>query len=131
LPCSRSSNLLTRRGCGDASSSAASIVASSEGKGIAHHRSATLGERESRAIYRSGFWIRDLEYLKPGPKVSVNKDYFEIDGKPLAVIGTTYMSSEVQRLYFEHPNAYVWDQDLAQISSAGLNMIAQAGGRVG
>jgi len=33
------------------------------------------------------------------------------------------MSSEVQRLYFEHPNAYVWDQDLAQISSAGLNMI--------
>jgi hypothetical protein len=76
-----------------------------------------------RATYRSGFWIRDLEYLKSGAKLSVNKDYFELDGKPLAVIGTTYMSSEVQRLYFEHPNAYVWDQDLAQISAAGLNMI--------
>ena len=33
--------------------------------------------------------------------------------KPLAVIGTTYMSSEVQRLYFEHPNVYIWNQDLA------------------
>lgn len=76
-----------------------------------------------RRIYHSGFWIRDLEYLKSGPRLSVNHDYFELDGKPLAVVGTTYMSSEVQRLYFEHPNAYVWDQDLAQIQSAGLNMI--------
>src|SRR5215475_8461223 len=76
-----------------------------------------------RSTYRSGFWIRDPEYLRSGPKLSVNRDYFELDGHPLAVIGTTYMSSEVQRLYFEHPNAYVWDQDLAQIHSAGLNMI--------
>lgn len=76
-----------------------------------------------RAIYRSGFWIRDLDYLRSGPKLSVNRDYFELDGHPLAVIGTTYMSSEVQRLYFEHPNAYIWDEDLAQIHSAGLNMI--------
>ena len=76
-----------------------------------------------RRVYRSGFWIRDLEYLKSGPRLSVNRDYFELDGKPLAVVGTTYMSSEVQRLYFEHPNAYVWDQDLAQIHGAGLNMI--------
>ncbi|HLK04457.1 MAG TPA: hypothetical protein VKT53_08455 [Candidatus Acidoferrum sp.] len=76
-----------------------------------------------RQVYRSGFWLRDLEYLNSGPKLSVNRDYFELDGKPLGVVGTTYMSSEVQRLYFEHPNAYVWDQDLAQIHSAGLNMI--------
>ena len=76
-----------------------------------------------RRIYRSGFWIRDLDYLKSGPRLSVNHDFFELDGKPLAVVGTTYMSSEVQRLYFEHPNVYVWDQDLAQIHGAGLNMI--------
>ncbi len=76
-----------------------------------------------RRVYRSGFWIRDLEYLKSGPRLSVNRDYFELGGKPLAVVGTTYMSSEVQRLYFEHPNAYVWDQDLSQIHGAGLNMI--------
>jgi hypothetical protein len=75
------------------------------------------------AIYHSAFWIRDLDYLRSGPKLSVNKDYFELDGKPLAVIGTTYMSSEVQRLYFDHPNVYVWDRDLRQIHDAGLNMV--------
>jgi len=53
----------------------------------------------------------------------VNRDYFEVDGHPLAVVGTTYMSSEVQRLYFEHPNVYIWNQDLAQIHDAGLNML--------
>ncbi len=80
------------------------------------------GERV-RAIYHSAFWIRDESFLRSGPRLSVNHDYFELDGRPLAVIGTTYMSSEVQRLYFEHPNVYVWNQDLAQIHDAGLNMI--------
>jgi hypothetical protein len=76
-----------------------------------------------RAIYHSGFWIRDEAYLRSGPRMTVNKDYFELDGQPLAVVGTTYMSSEFQRLFFERPNVYVWDQDLAQIHSGGLNMI--------
>jgi hypothetical protein len=76
-----------------------------------------------RARYHSGFWIRDADYLRSGPKLTVNPDYFELEGQSLAVVGTTYMSSEVQRLYFEHPNTYVWDRDLAQIHQAGLNMI--------
>jgi hypothetical protein len=76
-----------------------------------------------RAVYRSGFWVRDLAYLNSGPRLSVNQDYFQLDGHPLAVVGTTYMSSEVQRLYFEHPNVFVWDQDLGQIRAFGLNMI--------
>lgn len=76
-----------------------------------------------RAIYHSGFWIRDLDYLRSGPHLSVNPNYFELNGRPLAVVGTTYMASDVQRLYFEHPNVYVWDKDLGQISGAGLNMI--------
>jgi len=76
-----------------------------------------------RAIYRSAFWIRDEAFLRSGPKLGVNSDYFTIDGKPLAVVGTTYMSSEVQRLFFDHPNVYVWNSDLGLIHSAGLNMI--------
>jgi hypothetical protein len=76
-----------------------------------------------RAIYRSGFWIRDEAYLRSGAHLSVNQDYFELDGHALAVAGTTYMASDAQRLYFEHPNVYVWDRDLAQIHSSGLNMI--------
>lgn len=76
-----------------------------------------------RAVAHTGFWIRDLDYLRSGPRLSVNHDYFEIDGKPIGVIGTTYMASDVQRLYFDHPNVYTWNEDLAQIGAAGLNMI--------
>jgi hypothetical protein len=76
-----------------------------------------------RAIHHSGFWVRDQAFLRSGPRMTVNKDYFELDGQPLAVVGTTYMSREFQRLYFARPNVYVWDQDLAQIHSASLNMI--------
>jgi hypothetical protein len=75
------------------------------------------------AAYHSAFWMRDQAYLRSGPKLSVNKDYLELDGRPLAVVGTTYMASDVQRLFFDHPNVYVWDRDLGQISNAGLNMI--------
>jgi len=76
-----------------------------------------------RAVYHAGFWIRDEEFLRSGARLSVNHDFFELDGHPLAVVGTTYMSSEVQRLYFDHPNAYIWDRDMAQIQAAGLNML--------
>jgi len=76
-----------------------------------------------RAAYNSGFWIRDSEFLRSGPHLTVNHDFFELDGHPIAVVGTTYMSSEVQRLYFDHPNVYVWDRDMAQIQAAGLNML--------
>ncbi len=69
----------------------------------------------------SGFATKTI--LRSGPHLAVNHDYFELDGHPLAVVGTTYMSSEVQRLYFEHPNVYMWNQDIAQIQDAGLNMI--------
>lgn len=75
------------------------------------------------ARYRSAFWVRDEAYLRSGPRVAVNKDFFELDGRPVAVMGTTYMASDVQRLFFEHPNVYVWDKDLEHIRSAGLNML--------
>src|SRR5215469_8228335 len=94
-----------------------------QGKGLYIIEAQLLHGNRVQAVYHSGFWIRDDASLRSGPRISVNRDYFEVDGRPLAVIGTTYMSSEVQRLYFEHPNIYVWNQDLAQIHDAGLNMI--------
>jgi hypothetical protein len=94
-----------------------------EGKGLYIVEAQLLEGDRVRAIYHSAFWIRDESFLRSGPHLSVNHDYFELDGQPLAVVGTTYMSSEVQRLYFEHANVYVWNQDLAQIHDAGLNMI--------
>jgi hypothetical protein len=92
-------------------------------KGLHIVEAELLEGNKRRAFYRSGFWIRDEAYLRSGPRLTVNHDYFEVDGHPQAIVGTTYMSSDVQRLYFEHPNVYVWDQDLGQIHAAGLNMI--------
>jgi hypothetical protein len=99
------------------------LLAAPKSRGLHIVEAELLEANAVRAIYRSGFWIRDDALLRSGPRLAVNQDYFEIDGHPLAVAGTTYMSSEAQRLYFEHPNVYVWDRDLAQIHAAGLNMI--------
>jgi hypothetical protein len=93
------------------------------GKGLQFIEARLLEGSTLCAVYHSAFWIRDEAFLRSGPKLAVNSDYFTIDGKPLAVVGTTYMSSEVQRLFFDHPNVYVWNSDLSLIHSAGLNMI--------
>ncbi|HYM79149.1 MAG TPA: hypothetical protein VE377_24455 [Candidatus Dormibacteraeota bacterium] len=107
----------------DIPSSAPVALPAPQSKGLYIIEAQLLEGDRVRAIYHSGFWVRDLDYLRSGPHLGVNHDYFELDGHPLAVVGTTYMSSEVQRLFFEHPNVYVWNQDLGQIHDAGLNMI--------
>ncbi len=94
------------------------------GKGMFRIDAELLEGERVRARYHSGFWLRTETSLKrDGPRLTVDQDYFSIDGHPIAVVGTTYMSSEVQRLFFEHPNVAVWDRDLGQIADAGLNMV--------
>ena len=94
-----------------------------DGKGFHTVEATLLRDGKPLRTYRSGFWMRDWQYLLSGPKLTVDSDYFELNGKPLPVVGTTYMSGDVSRLYLLMPNAYVWDHDIAQIHSAGLNMI--------
>ena len=99
------------------------VLPAPSGKGLYVVEAQLLDGDQVRARYHSGFWIRDEAYLRSGALVTVNKDYFERDGKPFAVVGTTYMSSEAQRLYFEYPNVYLWNREMGEIHSAGLNMI--------
>jgi hypothetical protein len=99
------------------------VLPAATSKGLYVIEARLLEGNAIRAIYHSAFWIRDEAFLRSGPRFGVNADYLTIDEKPLAVVGTTYMSSEVQRLYFDHPNVYVWNSDLGLIHSAGLNMI--------
>jgi len=94
-----------------------------EGKGFHTVEATLLRDGKPLRIYRSGFWMRDFSYLLSGPKLTVGRDYFKLDGKPLPVVGTTYMAGDVSRLYLLLPNAYVWDRDMAQIHAAGLDMI--------
>jgi hypothetical protein len=103
--------------------STTTVLPAASGKGLYLIEARLLEGTTVRAIYHSAFWIRDEEYLRSGPKLGINSDYFTIDGKPLAVVGTTYMSSEVQRLYFDHPNVYVWNSDMSLIHGTGLNML--------
>jgi len=121
FPESESSNRTTVTGA--VPSTGLIVLPPPAGRGLFIIEAQLLEGDRARAIYHSGFWIRDEAYLRSGPHLSVNRDFFVLDGHPLAVVGTTYMSSEVQRLYFEHPNVYVWDQDLGQIHDARLNMI--------
>lgn len=99
------------------------ILPAAQGKGLQIIEARLLEGTNLLAIYHSAYWIRDEAFLRSGPKLAVNADYFTIDGEPLAVVGTTYMSSEVQRLFFDHPNVSVWNSDLSLIHSAGLNMV--------
>jgi hypothetical protein len=100
------------------------LPASAEGGRGFHTVEATLiRDGKPVRIYRSGYWMRDWNYLLSGPKLTTGSDYFQLDGKPLPVVGTTYMSGDVSRMYLIQPNAYVWDTDMAQIRGAGLNMI--------
>ncbi len=98
-------------------------AAAASGHGLHSVEATLLRNGKPLRVYRSGFWMRDWQYLISGPKLTVGTDFFELDGKPLPVVGTTYMSSDVARLYLSKPNAWVWDQDMAQIHGEGLNMI--------
>jgi len=95
----------------------------SEGKGL-HVLTARLYAGDAlRGFYRAGFWLREEAFLRSGPRVTVNEDFFEVDGRPQLVVGTTYMASDVQREFFMSPNPYIWDRDMEEIRSAGFNML--------
>jgi hypothetical protein len=76
-----------------------------------------------RGIYRTGFWIRDHSYLASGPRVTVNNDFFEIDGQPTPILGSNYMASDVQRDFFMLPNPYIWEHDFSDMQRNGVNMV--------
>ncbi len=107
----------------DLAGDSAVMLPPASGKGFHRIDARLLEGSEVRAVYHSGFWIRDEDFLHSGPKLGANEDYLTVNGKPLAVVGTTYMASDVQRLFFDHPNVYVWDRDMAQIKGAGINML--------
>jgi len=98
-------------------------LAPSPANGLVKIHARVLASQKEIASYNTGFWMRDEAALRSGPVVSLNSDYFLIDGKVQPIVGTTTMASDVQRQYFEHPNAFVWNRDMDEIQRAGLNML--------
>lgn len=74
-------------------------------------------------ILRQGFWGRDASLLAEGSPITCDRDYFIKDGRPLPIVGMTYMTSDVARKFLFLPNADVWDRDMAQMAKAGINWI--------
>ena len=74
-------------------------------------------------VYESGFWVYDEELMKRGKPLTVDKHFFNRDGKVFPVTGTTYMASDVHRRFLFEPNPLVWDRDFHAMKEAGVNMV--------
>ncbi|MFC5467374.1 beta-galactosidase [Cohnella suwonensis] len=83
---------------------------------------ATSDAGEVRRL-RQGFWGIDSALLREGEWLRCDRDYFRKDGRPLPIVGMTYMGSDVARKFLFMPNAAVWDRDIAQMKKAGINLI--------
>jgi len=77
---------------------------------------------EAQCIFQ-GFCVRDEAVLKSLETVKCTKDYFVIDGKMQAIVGTTYMSGEVSRSYLQLPNVSNWLNDMREMKRVGLNWL--------
>lgn len=80
-------------------------------------------DHNEKRILHQGFWCKDHELLTQGELLSVDRDYFQKDGRPFPIVGMTYMTSDVARYFFFLPNAHLWDKDMAHMKRAGINYI--------
>ncbi|WP_309120872.1 beta-galactosidase [Paenibacillus sp.] len=83
---------------------------------------ATADDGERRVL-RQGYWGMDRALLEAGEPLAVGRDYFVKNGKPLPIVGMTYMTSDVARKFLFLPNVEAWDRDMAQMKKAGINLI--------
>jgi prepilin-type processing-associated H-X9-DG protein len=83
---------------------------------------AVSSKGETRILHQ-GFWGMDKTLLTIGVPLTCDRDYFQKDGRPMPIVGMTYMTSDVARYFLFLPNPYIWDRDMAQMKRAGINYI--------
>jgi hypothetical protein len=71
----------------------------------------------------TGFWVRDADLLRVGPRLSVSRDWIRRDGRVLPIVGTTYMGSDVHRKFLFEPNPHLWDRDFEEMARRGVNLV--------
>lgn len=120
----------------------ASVVIRDDGGGVVHRQAIAQGTTElaiaaplAPGLYHvevdggdeltttTGFWVRDAKLLASFPKVTVSRDWLRLGDRVMPVVGTTYMSSTVQRQFLFEPNPHVWDRDFAQMKALGINFV--------
>lgn len=71
-------------------------------------------------IVETGFVVYSPKVTAGGPKIELRDNYFEIDGRPVLLSGT----NETGAIFFSgNENPLVWDRDLAEMSSNGVNIL--------
>ncbi len=75
------------------------------------------GPFEARAGVRIG------AKLPPGPPLAVRGEEFLRGGKPFRVSGMTYMDSGVHRKFLFEPDPARWNEDMAAMRRAGVNLL--------
>lgn len=80
-------------------------------------------DRNERRTIRQGCWGFDRELLQQGEPLACDRDYFRKDGKPMPIVGMTYMASDVSRKFMLLPNPAIWDRDMSMMKNAGINLI--------
>ncbi|NOU80963.1 glycoside hydrolase [Paenibacillus sp. LMG 31459] len=79
--------------------------------------------RGERRVLTQAFWGMDRALLQSGEPLSAGRDYFRRGGKPVPIVGMTYMTSDVSRKFLQLPNVDRWEADMAEMKRAGINLI--------
>lgn len=90
---------------------------------LAHAEAVIDGQARPVAIADNGLWIYDANLLAHTAPLSVTADYFQRNGQPYPITGTTYMSTVAHRLWLFEPSVAAWEQDFAAMRRAGVNMV--------
>jgi len=71
----------------------------------------------------TGFWMYDHEVFTSGDALTFDAHTLRRNGRPEPVVGTTTMSATVHRDFLFEPNAAVWDDTFAELTSLRINMV--------
>jgi len=88
-----------------------------------YHVRAELGAGASRETGATGFWRYTPAMVTGGRPLAAGRRYFEREGKPFPVIGTTYMAGDTHRRFLLEPNPAVWERDFAALARSGANLV--------
>ncbi|PDO10453.1 MAG: glycoside hydrolase [Candidatus Reconcilbacillus cellulovorans] len=91
--------------------------------GLYRVRAVARSERGEVRRLSQAFWGMDRELLRSGEPLACGRDYFVRGGRPMPIVGMTYMAADTARKFLHLPNVEVWDRDMAEMARAGVNLI--------
>lgn len=91
--------------------------------GLYQVRCQAESDQGEKRVLTQAFWGIDRELLQSGEPLECGRDYFQRGGRPVPIVGMTYMTSDVARKFLHLPNVHRWERDMAEMKRAGINLI--------